>query len=148
MSRIGVVCLADSLMEEAEQWRARLLREWWRRPAERNRRLTGAWLAWTCAARARAHVQYQTASTREGAWMLGQAQRVLQRLERDPGARLETAMALLLWVARIDLGQPHARASYATWIGADGRAPHAEVPCPYRPQPERPAPWYQTALRL
>jgi hypothetical protein len=135
-------------MGEAEQWRARLMRAWWLPPAERNRRLTGAWLAWSTAARARAQVLYHVASTRECAWMLGQAQHVLQRIGQDPGPRLETAMALLLWVARIDLGQPRARASFATWTGADLRDPHGPVPLPYRPQPDRPTPWYMMAVRL
>ncbi len=111
----------------------------------RVRRLTGAWVAWRCATRARAHARDRTASLGECAWMLGHAVRLLLSLDWGREEQADTLLGIVLWILDVDLDAPDEQAAYAAWVRQSGPVAGA-IPGPHRPSPGRHARWYKRAI--
>lgn len=115
MSRRGVIQAAESIQADAVSLRQGVARASHRTAIGRVRRLTGAWVAWRCATRARAHARDRTASLGECAWMLGHAVRLLRSLDWGREEQADTLLGIVLWILDLDLDAPAEHAAYAAW---------------------------------
>lgn len=145
MSRRGVIQAAESTQADAVSLRQGVARASHRTAIGRVRRLTGAWVAWRCATRARAHARDRTASLGECAWMLGHAVRLLRSLDWGREEQADTLLGIVLWILDLDLDAPAEHAAYAAWV-RQGWPLAGPIPGPHRPSPGRHARWYKRVI--
>ena len=140
MGTSDVMATAEWVMELAERLRERIRQ---RRPSERQARLlTGLWLVWTWADRARTEALDPSHPLGRSAWMVSYASRLIDLLLSGPASSADSLMGLILLGGAVDLSDPATRTRYATWVLNDAETRGQPLPRPYHPRPGRYPPWY------
>jgi hypothetical protein len=128
-----VVAAADQIMQTASDLRTQIVRRG--KIAAKARLLTGLWLAWTWAERARARALDPTKSLGQAGWMLGYAADLLYLLLSGPPTEADSLMGLIQIGGHISLVDPATRAAYAGWVLEGYQGTSLPLPVPYQPRP-------------